>query len=47
MDGSNIETANGIRISRSLIGSNVSVKPTSSKTGTIRLLIGRDSKIEM
>ena len=47
MDGSSIEIANGYRISRSLIGSNVNVKPTSTKTRTMRLVIGRDSKIEM
>lgn len=47
MDGSSIEIANGTRISRSLIGSNVMVKPTASKTRTIRLVVGRDSKIEL
>ena len=47
MDGSSIEIANGTRISRSLIGSNVTVRPTNSKTRTIRLVVGRDSKIEL
>lgn len=47
MDGSSIELNNGTRISRSLIGSNVSMKPSTSKTLTIRLVVGRDSKIEM
>ena len=47
MDGSSIEIANGTRISRSLIGSNVIVKPSVSKTRTIRLVVGRDSKIEL
>lgn len=47
MDGSSLDIANGTRISRSLIGSNVTVKPTTSKTRTIRLVVGRDSKIEL
>lgn len=47
MDGSSIELNNGTRISRSLIGSNVSMKPSTSKTRTIRLVVGRDSKIEL
>ena len=47
MEGSYIEITNGTRISRSLIGSNVLVKPSASKTRTIRLVIGRDSKIEL
>ncbi len=47
MDGSTLEISDGTRISRSLIGSNVVVKPTSSKSKTIRLVVGRDSKIEL
>ncbi|MCL6090777.1 MAG: glucose-1-phosphate thymidylyltransferase [Candidatus Thermoplasmatota archaeon] len=47
MDGSSIEISDGTRISQSLIGSNVSVKPSLSRSRTIRLIVGRDSKIEL
>lgn len=47
MDGSNLEISDGARISRSLIGFNVSVVPSRSKSGAIRLIVGRDSKMEL
>ncbi|AKA49283.1 hypothetical protein IX51_09400 [uncultured archaeon] len=47
MDGSSLEISDGVRICGSLIGSNVSVMPTKSKSRTIRLIVGRDSKLEL
>ncbi len=47
MDGSTLEISDGTRISRSLIGSKVVVRPSNSKSKTIRLVVGRDSKIEL
>lgn len=47
MDGSSIEISNGTRISRSLIGGNTTVKPNSSRSKNLRLVVGRDSRIEL
>lgn len=47
MDGSSLEISDGSRISGSLIGSNVSIMPSKSKSRTIRLIVGRDSKMEL
>lgn len=47
MEGSSLEISDGSIISGSLIGSNVSILPSKSKSKTIRLIVGRDSKIEL
>ncbi len=45
-DSCNLDLSNKTRIARSLIGSSVSVR-TSPRGNTIRLIVGRDSKIEI
>lgn len=47
MDGSCIEAPDGTVIERSLIGANVMVKPHESRGKKIRLIVGRDSQIEL
>lgn len=47
MDNSHIEIADRARMSGSLIGPNVQISPINTKSKTVRLILGRDSKIEM
>lgn len=47
MDGSSLEVSSGIRIADSLIGPSTMVKTSSSKPKALRLVVGRDSKIEL
>lgn len=47
MDNCEIIGKGDLRISRSLIGSNVKVSPSNSRTGNICLILGRDSRLEL
>ena len=47
MDNCAIIGKGDLRISRSLIGSNVKVTPSTSRTGNICLILGRDSRLEL
>lgn len=47
MDDSKIEASNGTRISQSIIGANTEVTPSINQTRTLRLVVGRDSKLEL
>lgn len=47
MDNSRIEISNGARIMSSLVGPNVVIRPAGTRSKTIRLTVGRDSKIEL
>ncbi|MHB8361930.1 MAG: glucose-1-phosphate thymidylyltransferase [Thermoplasmataceae archaeon] len=47
MDGTVIEMSNGTRITGSLIGANTSIMPTNSRSKSIKLVLGRDSKLEI
>lgn len=47
MDEASIEISDGTRISRSLIGGNTTVKPDTSRGKNLRLVVGRDCRIEL
>lgn len=47
MNGATIEITDGTRITRSLIGGNTIVKPGPSKGKSLRLVVGRDCRIEL
>ncbi len=47
MDGANIRMQNSKRITGSLIGPKTSITPASSRSNSIRLVIGRESKLEI
>ena len=47
MDNSSIKMPNEIRISESLIGSKTTIEPSVSRPKTMKLVIGRESKLEL
>ena len=47
MDNCDIIGKGDFRISRSLIGANVKIRPSGSRTGDICLILGRDSRLEL
>ena len=47
MDNCELIGKDGLRISRSLIGSNVKVRPSTSESGNVSLVLGRDSRLEL
>ncbi|MEM0134108.1 MAG: glucose-1-phosphate thymidylyltransferase [Thermoplasmatales archaeon] len=47
MDGTSVQTSEGLRVTRSIIGPNTKITPSRSKSRTLRLVVGRDSLIEL
>ena len=47
MDGTNIKMQNSKRITGSLIGPKTSIIPANPRSNSIRLILGRESKLEI